>query len=193
MNGKDNIIQRILTDAGDKCDKIIENATENATQILSECENAIDIERKAINERVEKQKAEQLQNALAKAQLDARKYKLAQKQKLIQSCYEKAQRKLTDLTDRERMDFLRKLLNTYAENGETVLVSQRDSRFVTQVFLDGIGKNLILGKTYLNADGGVILVGKTYTKDLTLPQLIAYARQNTEGAVADALFGNERS
>ena len=93
------------------------------------------------------------------------------------------------MSNKEKEAFLTRLLKTYAEKGETVSVCKADKDVVTQKFLDGLNMNLVLGKTYIDADGGVVLAGKGYEKDLTIKSVLAYIREKTEGQVANALFG----
>lgn len=189
MNGKENIISKILSDADATCTATLNAANKQAQLIAEQAQAAIDGDRQALSVRIEALSAEFVRNRLATAELDARKYKLNAKQGLISDCYNIAYDKLAKMSAREKETFLRSLLKTYAEQGETVCVCKADKDVVTQKFLDGINKGLVLGKTTVDADGGVVLQGKGYEKDLTLKSVLAFVREQTEGKVADALFG----
>lgn len=189
MNGKENIINKILSDADVKCQEIIAAAQQQAEAIARDADELINEEKARLTEKIEVLSKEKLSNRLANAELDSRKYVLAQKQRLISACYDKAYKQLVAMSDKDKAAFLTSLLKAHAEHGETVYACKADKNIVTQKFLDGIGKKLVLGKTYLDADGGLILQGEGYDKDLTLSQIIAYVRADTEAAVARALFG----
>lgn len=188
MNGKDNIINKILSDAEAKCQEILAEAQSQAQEVTDNAEKSIQAEEQILASRLEKLSDESLRNGLAAAQLSARKYKLLKKQQLISVCYEKALQEICALSAPQKKQFIQKLLREFAEDGETVLVAEPDEKIVDQKFLNGIGKNLVWGGT-CRACGGVILQGAGYDKDLTLEKLVAYARERTESDVAKALFG----
>ncbi len=188
MNGKENIINKILSDADCKCAEILTEAQSQAQEITESAKRAVEAEEKNLALRLERLSTESLRNGSASAQLSARKYKLLKKQQLVSACYEKVLTSLENMTADQKQDFIRKLLNDFAEDGETVFVADVDSKLVDQKFLNGTGKKLVLGGT-CRARGGVILQGDGYDKDLTLEKVVAYAREQTETAVAKALFG----
>lgn len=188
MNGKENIINKILSDADRKCAEILAEAQLQAQEICENAKQVVESEKKTLDSRLEKLSDESLRNGSASAQLSARKYKLLKKQQLISACYDKALNFLENMSDKQKQDFIRKLLNDFAEDGETVFVADADSELVDQKFLNGIEKKLVLGGT-CKALGGIVLQGDGYDKDLTLEKVVAYAREQTETAVARALFG----
>lgn len=189
MNGKENIISKILSDADAKCGEILNTAKTQAEQIKANAEIAAEADKQALNTRIETLTAERVRNRVATAELDARKYKLYTKQQLISRCYDKALRYLADLPSREKQAFIAKLLKKYAENGETVCIAKADKDVITQKFLDTTGIKLTLDKKYHSEAGGVILLGAGYEKDLTLSRIVAHLREQTEGKVAGVLFG----
>ena len=189
MNGKENIINKILSDADTKCGKIIDAAREQAQAIRAAAEAAIANDKLELDKRIAAITAERIRNSVATAELEGTKYLLSAKQRLISRCYDVAYEQLLKQSDKERLAFVGSLLDKYAEKGETVYVSEKDGKLVTQKYLDGFEKGLKLGKKYIAADGGVVLEGEGYEKDLTLSRVIRYAREQTEGKVAAALLG----
>ena len=192
MNGKENIINKILADAEQKCAEILTTAEKEAQEIADSARSAIEAERETLDKRLETLTVERERNALASADLEARKYKLREKQRLISACYDKALNALTKMSDKQKLDFIGKILKTYAEKGETVCVTNADKNIVTQKFLDGFNLGLILSKETVDAVGGVVLCGASYDKDLTYPKLVAYFREQTEAQVASILFGDNK-
>lgn len=191
MNGKENIIKRILDDAQVKCAQIVDNANKSAEKIVAKAQSDAQDDFALLQTKLQKQHADKTNNAVLQAQLESRKYVLAQKQSIIGLCYDKAKDALANLGDKERSEFLRNVLTEFAEDGEVVFVNANDVKLITEQILASTGKKLVLGNTCAEIDGGVILQGDGYVKNLSLQRLVDYARQNTEGAVAHALFGNE--
>lgn len=190
MNGKENIINKILSDADAKCAEIIAVAQAQAQEVTDLAKAHAQKEAEAMDKRLENLSAERQRNNLASAQLEARKYKLLKKQQLISQCYDQALQQLAKLSTADRKAMLSKILLQFAENGEVVYPCKADKDIVNQKFLDGFGKNLVLGKKLLDGAGGLVLEGEGYQKDLTLARLVAFAREQTEAKVASALFGD---
>ena len=189
MNGKENIINKILSDADIKCAEILSAANAQAQAIVAEAEQAIENDKVALNERLQAVTAERQRNRRATAELDAKKYTLYQKQQLISRAYDQAYERLVKMSDSDRLDLIGTLLEKYAEKGETVYITQADGKSVTQMWLNGFEKDLKLGKRYIKADGGVVLEGEGYEKDLTLRSVVKYLREQTEAKVAELLLG----
>lgn len=192
MNGKENIINKILSDADEKCAKIVAKAEQTAAELKMQAESEAQAEKQSLNVKAENASAERIRNRVANAELDARKYKLNAKQKLIAECYDRALKQLAGLPAKEKQAFIVKLLSKYAEVGETVVAAKVDKEVITQKTLDEAGKKLVLSQKYHNGQGGVILEGNGYEKDLTLARVIEYLREQTEGKVAQALFGDKQ-
>lgn len=190
MNGKENIIARILADADARAKSIVDEANARAQHAQDAARESAQADRAALEQKIVALTAERKANALSNAKLDARKYLLAGKQKLIADCYDKAKDTLLSMDATQKREFLTKLLGLYAEQGETVNYARADADIVTQQLLDGIGKGLVLGQA-CDFEGGLVLCGKSYDKDLTLTKLVQYAREKTEAAVAAVLFGGD--
>ena len=189
MNGKENIINKILSDADTKCQKILEQAKLEAQEIISAAEASIKRDRAELDLRIEATTAERIRNRVATAELEGKKYRLNAKQQLINKCYQLAYEQLLKQSDKERLALIGSLIDKYAEQGETVYVAAQDGKLVTQKYLDGFERGLKLGKKYIAADGGIVLEGAGYEKDLTLSRVIRYAREQTEAKVAEKLLG----
>lgn len=190
MNGKENIINKILADADAECARIAAAAQAEAQRIADEVERQIKCDNDKTEERLKSLADESKRNATAVAQLNARKYRLNARQQLVSQCYAVARERLSQLSSSERLGVIGTLLEKYAEQGETVYITQADSAAVTQQYLDGFEKGLVLGKRYINAEGGVMLEGVGYDKDLTFDRIVRYCRENSEARVAAQLFGD---
>ncbi len=189
MNGKENIINKILSDADARCQEILSQANASLRATLDRCDAQIEQEKETLSARIDEQSKERLKNRLSSAELEARKYKLAAKQRLIAECYNKAQDKLANALDKDKAAFITSLIKRFAEKGEAVRVSASD-KIVTDKFLEGFDMELKLDKKRHDGRGGIILIGKGYEKDLTLETVTGYLREQTESQVAAALFGD---
>ena len=191
MNGKENIINKILADADAKCVEILTAAQAQAQAIVSTAEQSVATDRANLDARLQAISAERERNRRATAELDAKKYALARKQQLIDRAYELAYDSLVKMSASDRLDLIGALIEKHAEPGETVYVTQADGQSVTQLWLDGFDKGLKLGAKYIKADGGLVLEGNGYEKDLTLRSVIKYLREQTEGKVAALILGGQ--
>ena len=189
MNGKENIINKILTDSDAKCSEILSAAETQAQAILDDANEIVKRDRAALEQRIDVTVAERKRNRVANAELDGKKYKLYTKQQLISRSYELAYEHLVKLGESDRLKLIGRLIDKYAEVGETVYVTKSDAKGVTQAWLNGLGKQLKLGKQFVEADGGIVLEGEGYDKDLTYGSIIRFAREQTEGKVAEILLG----
>lgn len=189
MNGKENIINKILADADARCQEILSQANASLRATLDRCDAQIEQEKETLSARIDEQSKERLKNRLSSAELEARKYNLAAKQRLIAECYNKAQDKLANALDKDKAAFITSLIKRFAEKGEAVRVSASD-KIVTDKFLESFDMELKLDKKRHDGRGGIILIGKGYEKDLTLETVTGYMREQTESQVAAALFGD---
>lgn len=187
MNGKENIIKKILSDADERCAQILSDAETAAAATVTAAQEAAERDSAALDKRIADLREERQRNALANAELEAKKYRLQSKQQLVAECYERAYKSLAQMSPDDRLDLIGELLTKYAEEGETVYVTSADAKLVSQLWLNGFEKGLKLGSKRIHADGGVVLEGKGYEKDLTLKRLIKYVKEQTEPQVASLL------
>lgn len=187
MNGKENIINKILSDADARCAQILSDAEEVAQSTLRSARQDVEQNAAAMDKRIAAMRDERIRNALVNAEMDAKKYRLQSKQQLVEKCYNEVYKRLAAMNGDDRLDLIGELLTKYAEDGETVYVTSADAKNVTQLWLDGFDKRLKLASKHIRADGGVVLEGDGYEKDLTLSRLVRYLKEQTESDVAERL------
>lgn len=187
MNGKENIINKILSDADACSAAIVANAQSRAEELIAAAKQSVEVSKAALDARIAASSQEKLHNACANAELEGKKYRLFVRRQLITRCYEQAHKQLAQMNAEERLDFLGELISKFAEDGEKVYVTKADAPNVTPMWLKGFEKHLVLGDKYIRADGGLVLEGNGYEKDLTLGSVLRYLREQTEGKVAAIL------
>lgn len=187
MEGNHKIIEKILADANSKAEQIVATAEARALEIADQVNRIKSTDKTKTDEKIEAKSAEIMQYALANAELEVKKYRLKEKQHVIDDAFSDAYLALLKLDGKDYLDFLTKLLKKYAEKGETVHFAKKDSKIVTQSFLDTLNLSLKLGNA-VEIDGGAILEGKGYEKNLTLKVVVASVKEQTEMQVARILF-----
>ncbi|MCI8413139.1 MAG: hypothetical protein HFE47_03475 [Clostridia bacterium] len=125
--------------------------------------------------------------------LETRKAELAAKQKVIDAAYEEAAHKILNMTDHIYREFVGNMVEKYADDGDEIVVAERDCKRLHDEWLTAIarktGKNLAFSNRTHSGRGGVILVGKSCDKNLTLETLLGSLREDSLAGVATRLFG----
>lgn len=192
MEGKEAIIAEIIGKAEKIADGIISDATSERDEVLetvritetSKRDEAIAAARIAADEIVLRRKT--------LAELEARKTELAAKQRIIDETFNEAIKKILNMTDHIYREFIGDLIIRYAEEGDTVIVAERDTARLHADWLQSVsakcGKHLTLSPETHKDKGGVILCGKLYDKNLTLGSILNAARDEHLPAITKRLF-----
>ena len=193
MQGKEAIINRILSDAKadakalldeaqKKADKLISSATEQCEKLRADFEG----DKARIHDEI-------LFRSSVVSTLDAQKHVLQAKYLLISLTFEKVLDKLKALDSKVYDELLSKMLEL-ASDGDIVTVSGKDKKFLTKDKLASfITKNKNKIKLSLSKDsgdfaGGVVLSNGGVDKNITFETEIAQLREEYEEVVAKMLF-----
>lgn len=185
-NGKSKIIDRILSDGQLKCDKIIENAATAANNIVDAAKDAVAADLLRQKNRLDADSKDSIRRFLSAAELSSKKYALAQKQDLISAAFARAENQIKNLSQQQYIEFIRMLLKKYSSAGETLIVAKNDAAIIDESIAKQFG--LVLSDKVGDFDGGIILVGDGYEKNLTLAAIMQELRQQNEIEVAQILF-----
>ena len=189
---KEGIVERILSDAEERAQATLAAAQKRAEEIIAEAEESAKREEKGVKAEVADKCAAIKSGKEAEARLDSAKALLAQKRKVIDSIYERALEKLKGLKKAEAVAFADKILQEYAEEGDTVAFAP-DFKYAQDVSHLDICKEKKL-KISLNAegvDGGFVLLGKAADKDVSYRALLSADREQYEVEIASAVFPNK--
>lgn len=125
--------------------------------------------------------------------LEAGKRELGVKRELIEEVYAAVSDRIISLNDDDYRKFIASVIAKYAEDGDALIISEKDVKRLNDEWLAELSKrqglSLCFEKEYHNDVGGIILRGKKYDKNLTVSAIVSEARKNTENAVVDRLFG----
>lgn len=192
MDGKEAIINTIIGTAEKQAEGIVNDAIAEKDALLEKTRNEL-----AKREREELQRARDaarlaVERRLTLARLDGAKLSLAAKQAVIEKVYDAAINKVLNMTDNVYREFIGGFVEKYAENGDDVMIAERDAKRLHYDWADGLSHklnmNVTLSPKFHKGRGGVVLVGNKCDKNLTLDTLVKEVRPLTESAIAEKLF-----
>ncbi len=187
--GKQDIVDRIISDANSEAEAICAAAEKTVTEIITEAERRAESEmlatRKAVDERVRSLK----EGRAASARLDGAKIMLAAKRRVIDGIYAKAAERLFAMSVKDCLLLTEKLLVAYAEEGDEILLAEKYPCAAEVAKLKVVAqRSLKLVAGGAEIDGGFILRGKYADKDLSYSALLAADRAEHEAEIAAEIF-----
>lgn len=178
--------------AADKAAAIVQEAEDARTKALAEIEEKAAAKRAAVRSDAQAEAAVLLTNGRILSELDAKKETLIRVQAEADRIYQAAASKICGMADDKYRTFMRELVVKNAEDGDAVMVAAPDKKRLDAAWLADAakraGKRLTLCRETHDGQGGVLLVGGVYDKDLRIEELVAAARRETEPAVMAMLF-----
>jgi V/A-type H+-transporting ATPase subunit E len=195
MEGKEAIINKILEDANAQASAIIEAAEAKASDIKSEAEKKLDDANCVAVSSAKIEGEELIKRRLTVADLEVKKKKLSAKKQLIDTAFVKAKDELLNLPSAKYKAMIEGMLKKHAEDGDTVIISQRDEKTVTATLIASVAKakniKLTLSEKFGDFDGGIILTSKGMDKNLTLDVELKLLKEELETEASDMIFGKE--
>lgn len=187
--GKQEIIDRIISDAEAAADLMIAEANAKAEELLAEAEARCKRET-ADTERECQEFAKDLQEKkAAAARLEIAKVLLSEKRKVLDYIYSVALAKLKEQSLQDPRSFYGSLLEKYAEQGDVVYFS-KGFAFVDEISSLPIfaAKSLRIATEAADIDGGILLVGEKADKDVSLNALIEQDKERFLSSIAAEIF-----
>jgi V/A-type H+-transporting ATPase subunit E len=198
MEGIAKIKERILEEAREEKQKLVEKAQAQARDIEAKYEHKAKEMLNDILDKAGKAAEEKKRRILSMAQLENRKALLQAKQQIIDEVFEKAKAQLEKMPDENYCGLIADMLMKSAITGnEEVLISEHDKNRITQDFLakvnenlKGLGKqgNLRISETPGRMIGGFILKSEDLEVNNTFDSLINMEREELETEIAKILF-----
>ena len=187
--GKQDIIDRILSDAQAEADAIINAAYDKAARVLADAEAYAKKETAETEQECSAFANDLMEKKSAAARLECAKIALAEKRKVLDYIYAVALARLKTRAKEEGAAFYAKLLEQYAEDGDVVYFSEdfdiADSVALLPVFQK---KNLQVAKERAKIDGGMMLVGEKADKDVSFAALIQRDKEAHLAEIAAEIF-----
>ncbi len=192
MDGKEAIINSIISEAEKKAEGIVNDALAEKDALLQQTRNSLEKERQQRIRAAKEQAERAAERKLTLAALDGRKQLLAAKQAVIDKVYEAAIIKMLNMTDNVYREFIGELVKRYADDGDEIMISERDAKRLNYDWATSlgaaIGKDLTLSGRPHKGKGGIVLVGYKCDKNLTFETIVKQLRSSTEGEIAARLF-----
>lgn len=187
--GRQEIVDRIISDATEEADRIIAAAEQSAAEMIAQANASADSLMGEMRMRTEERAKSISDGRAAAARLDGAKILLGEKRRVIDVIYALAAEKLGSLSAASCLKLAERLISEYAEDGDEIIFS-KDFPCAEQVCnLKAVAdKKLKVSFKKAEIDGGFILCGKKSDKDLSFGALLAADRAEHEAEIAAEIF-----
>lgn len=198
MKGLEGIKQRILKNAQDDANEVLEQANQVAMEDVAKIEK--ETQRKLEEMAKENQQAieQTKERMLSVAQLEMRKDVLATKQEMISKAFDKALEQANNMAEEEYLKLIKKMLVCSVTTGkEAVIFSTEDVHNVGQALVDEVNKQLTadgkpgeltLAEPQSGFRGGFILSDNGCEINNSFEAIFRMTRDEIEPEVASILF-----
>ena len=183
----DKIVQKILQDANEKSEKIIDDAKSKVKEIENQFKDYSKKENAKLlnNVKIEIMKLQDKYQVLEN--IESRKIYLLRKQEVLDELKKKAFEVLLSKTKKEKLRLIQRLLLNNAEKNQTLLVLF-DGITLSDVKSLSIVKKLSL-IVKKGSEQGLILIQDNFDKNLSLRNLIQESFEKNESQILSLLFG----
>ena len=198
MAGAEKLKEKILSDARVTADKNISQARREAEAIVHKAREEAQSVHSSYVAKAERDAIAREKRMVSVAELEGRKEKLAEKQRLIDELFEKAIRLLCDKPDSEYEEMLVGMLAASASGDEEVIVSDKDMARLSSSFIGNVNKALVqkgkpgmltLSKETRPIFGGYILRTGRIEVNNSFESIVKTKRDNLETLAVKMLFG----
>lgn len=183
MEGKQKIIDDILSSARSAAAAVVAEATEQAQAEIEELRAELDAAQKDALEKAELAAQELYLGQVKLGELEAGKAMLRAKQACVAAVYYGVKNKILAAKDAEYLKILQGVIVKYAEDGDQVIASKNDGKRVTAAWLKKVATaakiKLTLSSEKGDFDGGVILRNSRYDRDLTIDAIVEELKERT--------------
>ena len=189
--GKQEIIERILSDAEAEAAEILRSANVRAEEIIAAANARATSERAGAVEEAGARAKRISDGKAASARLDSAKILLAEKRRVIDEIYARALKKLLEMKEKDALKLLERLLLANAEEDDEIVFAKSFAYAKSVAALPVIKeRKLKISAEYAEIDGGCILRGKLCDKDLSYGALLNADKDEYQAEIAAKLFNS---
>lgn len=189
--GKQEIIERILSEAEAEAAEILRSANVRAEEIIAAANARAASERAGVVEEAGARAKRISDGKAASARLDSAKILLAEKRRVIDEIYARALNRLLKMKEAEALKFLEKLLLSHAEEGDEIVFAKNFAYAKGAAALPVIKeRKLKISGDFAEIEGGCILRGKLCDKDLSYGALLNADKDEYQAEIAAKLFNS---
>ena len=187
---KDALVKKIVDDAAAKSEAILKEAKDYCEKAIAEAKQTARDMKAAEASRAKKDADKIIENKQTLSSIETKKATLTYKREIVESVYSRTVELMKKMSKTEYSALIAALIDKYAEEGDTVILSKNAPLSVDEVkkMKKASSLGLAVQKTG-EFDGGMVLAGKKFDKDLTFSALVEAVKEETETEVAEKLFG----
>lgn len=192
----EQVIDKILADAGAEAEKIKTQADENEAAENAKFDEQLDEHGKQTKALAEKLGSEKKLHLLATARMDISKEHLAEKCRILDEVFDKARQQLQNLPDDQYRQLMTSLMLEAVETGDEEVLIDNDEKRIDAALIKKVNSklgpdrkgNLKLAGEKLKLGGGFILRRGKIKNNVSLDVLLALARKELEIELAKDIF-----
>lgn len=192
----EQVIDKILADAGAEAEKIKTQADENEAAENAKFDEQLDEHGKQTKALAEKLGSEKKLHLLAAARMDISKEHLAEKCRILDEVFDKARQQLQNLPDDQYRQLMTSLMLEAVETGDEEVLIDNDEKRIDAALIKQVNSklgpdrkgNLKLAGEKLKLGGGFILRRGKIKNNVSLDVLLALARKELEIELAKDIF-----
>ena len=195
MSNINNLTSKILKDAEDKKEVILQTAEKEKNKIHSKKQDEAKTTEKIIIEKAEREAILRKERIISGARLQARNEKLIAKQEIINEIFETSIEELCNLSKDDFKEFVySSILNSDILGEQKIILNDAGKKIVDEVLLSEINKELgskasiTLSKETRKFKGGFILEKDGIEINNTFEALVNSLRDDLSSDVARVLF-----
>lgn len=191
MQGKEKIIDDILSSARNTAAAMIEEATAERDASVEALRAELEKAEAAAAEKTRAAADAVYAGQVKLGELESGKLMLKAKQDCVAAVYAAVREKILGLSDAKYLELMQKLIVRYCEDSDEVIAAKADAKRVTAAWVKKVAtaakKKLTLSSERGDFAAGVILRNARYDRDLTVDELIADLKDRTESEVVQKL------
>ncbi len=190
------VIEKILADAGDEAEKIKKQADEKESGEQEKFDEQLNEYKKQTKALAEKLAAEKKLHLLAAARMNIAKEKLDDKNKILDEVFEQAGQNLKNLPDDKYRELVTNLMLEAVETGDEEVIIDKEEKRIDAALINQVNKklgsdkkgNLKLSGEKMPVGGGFILRRGRVKTNVSFNVLLSRARKELEIDLAKELF-----
>jgi vacuolar-type H+-ATPase subunit E/Vma4 len=194
----ENVIAKILADAGAEAEKIKTQAQEKQSVEQAKLDEQLRQHQKQTDALARKAGEDEKSHLLAAARMQIAKELLTEKRKILDEVFARARQQLLNLPDDQYRRLIADLMISAVETGNEEVILDKDEKRIDQELINQVNRqlagenkgNLKLAGQRQELGGGFILRRGKIRTNVSFEVLLSQARKGLEIELAKGLFGN---
>lgn len=194
MTGVEQMVERILQQAGAERDRILEQTAAQTQQILEQAQQQAQEIRRQQQAQIEKQAAETVAFAHSAATLIRRNALLAQRRQIVAQTLQQMLVQLHEMPAQQYFELLEGMIVRAAQTGEATLylngadLARLPQDFAARIVQPAPDKRIVLSDQPVDIDGGFVLRYTQTDMDCSFSSLLEEKREQLEDLIQKELF-----